>query len=245
MIFTPKNKNEITPVIKINDNRIDRVSEFCFLGVNIDGKMTWNSHINKIATKISRTIGLFHKLKYFLPIFTMRTLYCSLILPHLTYCNLAWGKNITRLNKLQKKAVRAITNSKFNAHTEPLLKLLNLLNIKDTYILNNLKFYYKYIHNILPPYFQTYEFKLTSEMHNYNTRTKQKYFIFPTNHKYAEYCARHQLPQILNQTNAVVLEKIHAHSFASFVNYVKHTCIENYQERCLVENCYICNSNNT
>ena len=93
MIFTPKNKNEITPVIKINDNRIDRVSEFCFLGVNIDDKMTWNSHINKIATKISRTIGLFHKLKYFLPIFTMRTLYCTLILPHLTYGNLAWGKN--------------------------------------------------------------------------------------------------------------------------------------------------------
>ena len=158
--------------------------------------MTWNSHINKVATKI------------------------------------------------RKKAVRAITNSKFNAHTEPLLKLLNLLNIKDTYILSNLKFYYKYIHNILPPYFQTYEFKLTSEMHNYNTRTKQKYFIFPTNHKYAEYCTRHQLPQILNQTNAVVLEKIHTHSIASFVNYVKQTCIENYQERCLEKNCYICNSNN-
>ena len=100
----------------------------------------------------------------------MRTLYCTLILPHLTYGNLAWGKNITRLNKLQKKAVRAITNSKFNAHTEPLLKLLNLLNIKDTYILSNLKFYYKYIHNILPHYFQTCDITLTSEMHNYNTR---------------------------------------------------------------------------
>ena len=73
---------------------------------------------------------------------------------------------------IAKKAVRAITNSKFNAHTEPLLKLLNLLNIKDTYILSILTFYYKYIHNILPPYFQTYEIKLTSEMHNYNTRSK-------------------------------------------------------------------------
>ena len=101
MIFTPQNKNEITTGIKINENRIDRVSEFCFLGVNIDDKMTWNNNINKIATKIGRTIGLFHK--YFLPIFTMQTLYCTLILPPLTYGNLAWGKNITRLNKLQKR----------------------------------------------------------------------------------------------------------------------------------------------
>ena len=87
MIFTPKiNKNKITPVIKINDDRIDGVSEVCFLGVNIEDKINWNSHINKIARKSSRTmIGLFHNLKYY---------------------NLAWGKNITRVNKLQKSCAR-------------------------------------------------------------------------------------------------------------------------------------------
>ena len=43
-------------------------------------------------------------------------------------------------------------------------------------------------------------------MDNYNTRTKSKQFIFPTNH--AEYyTSRHKLQQILNQTNDAMLEK--------------------------------------
>ena len=82
MIFTPKNKNVLSPILKIKNNIIERVSEFCFLGVNLDDKMTWNSHINKIASKISRTVGLFNKIKQFLPLATLRILYCSLILPY-------------------------------------------------------------------------------------------------------------------------------------------------------------------
>ena len=131
MIFTPKNKNVLSPILKIKNNIIERVSEFCFLGVNLDDKMTWNSHINKIASKISRTVGLFNKIKHFLPLATLRILYCSLILPYLSYGNLSWEKNVTRLNTLQKRAIRAITCSKYNSHTIPLLKSLKLLKIND------------------------------------------------------------------------------------------------------------------
>ena len=79
-------------LLKIKNNIIEILSEFCFLGVNLDDKMTWNSHINKIASKISRTVGLFNKIRHFLPLATLRILYCSLILPYLNYGNLSWGK---------------------------------------------------------------------------------------------------------------------------------------------------------
>ena len=59
MIFTNKNKTVLNPILKIKNNVIERVSEFCFLGVNVDDKMTWNSLINKIATKINRTVGYY------------------------------------------------------------------------------------------------------------------------------------------------------------------------------------------
>ena len=81
-------------------------------------------------------------------------------------------------------------------------------------------------------------------MHNYNTRTKQKYFIFPTNHKYSEYCTRHQLPQILNQTNAAVLEKIHTHSFASLGKICKTYLHRKLLRKMPCRKCYIYNSNN-
>ena len=55
----------------------------------------------------------------------------SLILPHLQYCILSWGFKSDRIFKLQKRAVRIIACSKYNAHTEPLLKTLNLFKIED------------------------------------------------------------------------------------------------------------------
>ena len=82
-------------------------------------------------------------------------------------------ENVTRL---QKRATRAITCSKFDSHTEPLLKLLKLLKINDIYVLNNLTFYYKYIHKMLPPFFGTFEITFSSHIHAYNTRQKDIFY---------------------------------------------------------------------
>ena len=48
-----------------------------------------------------------------------------------------------------------MTNSKYNAHTDPLFKSLNFLNIDDLIKVYTLKFYFKLIHNDLPPYFNS------------------------------------------------------------------------------------------
>ena len=44
---------------------ISKVSIFNFLGVTLNEKLNWNSHINKISCKISRGIGMMYKLKCF------------------------------------------------------------------------------------------------------------------------------------------------------------------------------------
>ena len=122
MIFHSKGKNinDIVPVIKLQNNPISKVSNFNFLGVTLNEKLNWNSHIDKISCKISRCLGMMYKLKHFLPQPILKMLYTSLILPHFHYGILAWGMFSTRLFKLQKKAVRMINNSKYNAHTDPL-----------------------------------------------------------------------------------------------------------------------------
>ena len=97
--------------------------------------MTWSAHINKVACKISRTIYTLTRLKKFLPLSILKMLYNSLILPHLSYGILTWGSKPGRLIKLQKWAIRTINNSKYNSHTEPLLKKNNLLKITDIYII--------------------------------------------------------------------------------------------------------------
>ena len=44
--------------------------------------------------KIARSIGILYKVKNILPEYILKTLYNSLLLPHLTYGILAWGNNI-------------------------------------------------------------------------------------------------------------------------------------------------------
>ena len=110
---------------------MNKVTDFNFLGLTIDQHLTWNGHVQKISNKISRPLGIMCKLKQFLPQNILRILYNSLILPHLQYCVLSWGFKSDRIFKLQKRAVRIITCSKYNAHTGPLLKRLNLFKIED------------------------------------------------------------------------------------------------------------------
>ena len=74
----------------------------------------------------------------------LRTIYNSLILPHIDYSILVWGFNSSRIPKFPKRVVHMISCSKFNVHTEPLFKTLKLLKVEDIFKIITHKFYYKY-----------------------------------------------------------------------------------------------------
>ena len=83
-----------------------------YLGILIDRHLSWKHQIDYISTKISKSVGLFAKLRHFVPQTTLITLYCSLIYPYLNYGVCAWGQaSISLLNKiliLQKRVLRFI-----------------------------------------------------------------------------------------------------------------------------------------
>merc|ERR1712082_187146 len=118
----------------------------------LDECLIWNSHIQRIAGKISVVNGALCRLKKFLPAEILKTIHNALVQPHLNYGVLLWGNNTKRLLKLQKLAIRSITCSKYNSHTDPLFLQLKLLKIQDIYKISVLKFYYKYNKDILPNY---------------------------------------------------------------------------------------------
>ena len=73
----------IQPNIQINGSNIEFVNNFVFLGITINNKLNWNSHINKVTNKISKTVGILNKLRSFLPSGVLQTIYNTLILPHM------------------------------------------------------------------------------------------------------------------------------------------------------------------
>ena len=243
MIFHHRQRkiDEFIPDIRINDSPIERVTDFNFLGLQIDQHLNWNAHIQKCSNKISRTLGVMNRLKRHLPTKILRVLYNSLVLPHLQYAILRWGSKLSRLSKLQKMAIRVVTCSKFNAHTEPLFKSLNLLKLEDMLYVSVLKLHYRLCHGNLPAYVTNLFTRVVpGTTHDYDLRPSG-IFKMPTTHTcVAERCIRFILPKIINDTDPSVADKVYTHSFQGFTNYVKVTKINSYATRCLIANCYIC-----
>ena len=109
--------------INLNDTTLERVKYTKFLGVLINECLTWKKHIECISKTISRNIGVISKLKHSLPLRILRSLYYTLVLPYLSYGLLIWGSahktHLDKLIKLQKWAIRTISNSHYRAHTPP------------------------------------------------------------------------------------------------------------------------------
>ena len=79
------------PEFKIDDNEIEVVDNFVFLGLNNNKNLNWKHHIDCISIKISRTIVIIKRLRHVVPFAVLVMLYNSLILLHINYCILAWG----------------------------------------------------------------------------------------------------------------------------------------------------------
>ena len=140
---------------------------------------------------------MLNKQKNVLPQHIKTIIYNTLILPHLNCCILCWGFKSNRVFALQKKAVRIITCSKYNAHTEPLFKTVKLLKLTDLLKLRELIFYYKFIHRLLPIPLQNWHIIRNTNIHE---------------HTFARHCLRHDLPNTLNNTCELVKGKIYTHS---------------------------------
>ena len=71
MIFTNRNIPYHIGNLHLNNQIIDFVSNYKFLGVYFDSALKFSIHISYICNKVSRSLGLFWKLKDFLPLVCM------------------------------------------------------------------------------------------------------------------------------------------------------------------------------
>ena len=206
--------------------------------------MTWKPHINKISSKIARTIGTIHRLKHFLPRSILLTLYNSLILPYINYGVVSWGHNMGRITKLQKKAVRAMTKSKYNAHTEPLMKTHKILKASDVYKIACLKVQFKYNKNLLPLYFDDM-FAPIESTHQYGLRPKEN--VMPqSNTVSASSSVRYCIPKVCKESESIFLEKMsEIKTVQNYSKFLKTALVSSYSEICTRKKCFVCSNNNS
>ena len=207
--------------------------------------MNWNTHINYIASKISRTVGLLYRLKDIYPQSVLLTLYNTLILPHFHYCLLLWGSSIKEnhpLHMLQKKAVRIIDNSHYNiAHTEPICKVYRLLKLPDMFSIALWKFYHILMNNKLPECFSIMKPKLPVIIQHYEIQNPVLH-LPAIKHKFAENLLQYCLIKHINEEHyfSMMSDKVQRTSFYSFKVFIKHRVLDTYKSTCEIVECKAC-----
>ena len=123
------------PNLEMNGAVLPLTEQVKYSGIILDNQLSFKSHIDSIAKKISKLVGIFYKIKDYVPYHIMLQMYYTLIYPYLHYCVIVWGHtkkkvHINSLHLIQKKIVRIITGSSNLAHTNELFYKTQILKIQ-------------------------------------------------------------------------------------------------------------------
>ena len=188
------------PLLEINQCVIKRVQSIKFLGVIVDENLNWKNHIDLVHNKISKSVGILYKASKLLNLSCLKSIYFALIHSYINYANAAWASSPkTELNKIlvkQKQAVRIIFHEDRLAHSRPLLKKLNALNVYQVNLYQVASFMYQMKHNTSPKIFNE---SFSNVEHFYPTRFATNSFQLPRSSKTSKFSITLRGPKLWNQ----------------------------------------------
>ena len=98
----------------LSSNKID------LLGVTIDTKLSFNSHITKICSKASRQLNALKRFGCYIPLDTRKILANSFIISNFNYCPLVWyfsmAKQLQKIEKIQERVLRFLHKDYVSDH---------------------------------------------------------------------------------------------------------------------------------
>ena len=176
-ISNNKNNQQIVINLLLNGVSLQRVDTIKFLGVTFDSRLDWKEHIKEIFSSLLKFTSIFYKLRNKIPLHTIKSLYYSTVYPKILYGIEIYANTYpTHLNSLivlNNKILRIAQSKPLHTPILSLYREFNTLPIDLLFKFNILQFTHKlYYHkNLLPAAFRSY-FRLNSEIHEHDTRSK-------------------------------------------------------------------------
>jgi hypothetical protein len=224
--------------LKMDGIPIKRTKTFNMLGLTLNETISWNDHTDKIAKKVGAAIGVLYRLRHTLPKKALMTIYNSLILSHLHYCNILWGSTPGKLFLLQQKALRAVTFSDISTHCNQICKKISTLLLMD---IHRQKIYniYKLLNDgLLPPRIRTL---LHSSAHGGYSNAESRN-ITPTQMKNIKFEIPYTLKVNANPEILAYLEGADTRNikYTYTKKRIKEMMIDTYPARCSLLECRTC-----
>ena len=156
-----------------NNNAIERVDEFKYLGVKFDSKLSWSAQVDNVSKTISKRTGIIKRIKYFLPYKTTVMLSNALVIPHFDYGSMVWSNfNVEYHNRLQvlhNNLARIILSADIRTPTNDLMNTLQWVKLDKRWHNTLLMTVFKCLKNEYPSYLSS-QFDFVHDNHNHITR---------------------------------------------------------------------------
>lgn len=117
--------------------KISPVTDVKYLGIKIDAKLKWDTHVNYVLKKLRKLVYRFKCLRDVLDINQLKILYHSLIESHLNYGILGWGGvldcHLRKLDTLQKRLLKIIFKKEITYSSDVLFKEVKVMDTRMLY----------------------------------------------------------------------------------------------------------------
>uniref|UniRef100_A0A914BXJ0 Reverse transcriptase n=1 Tax=Acrobeloides nanus TaxID=290746 RepID=A0A914BXJ0_9BILA len=153
MVMSLAKAHQKTPLrITLDQEEIENVENIRYLGVDLDPKLSFKNHVQRIATKTKQAIGALSRTVHkWAPIGTFEKLYKTTVEPIMLYCVEAWYPNQhslqDRLERVQRMAARQIHRD----YRQPYASLLEATGWKPlsrVAVERRIKLAYQYHHGL-------------------------------------------------------------------------------------------------
>ncbi len=146
-----------------------------YLGVMMDEKLNWKSHVEYVFTKLIKFTGIFYKIRDFVPTTCLKKLYFSFVYPHLLFgieVYVADCDNVLdRLQKLNNRILPILLREKRDSHVSDLYVKYHVLPISSLYRMKLLQIAHKCLHHrIIMPSIYHDIFLFNNNIHHHDTR---------------------------------------------------------------------------
>ena len=174
-----KKRSPLLSDLYLNNSTLQSTSDFCDLGLVTNCNLSWNNHIDKIASKANRILGLIKRTcRGLKDVPTLRTLYLALVRSQLEFCSVVWSPyqacNIMKLERIQRRATKLIlkTTDEYQQRREK----LNLLSLEQRRFLFDVLFLYKALNGHIDVDLSNYV-QFFKESDHYMLRRKDDYTL--------------------------------------------------------------------
>ena len=143
--------------------------------ITIDKYLNFEAHLDSLAKKLSRAVGILAKVRHYVQKQTLINIYYSIFNSHLIYGTQNWihGNNekINKIQTLQNKAIKIISFAQARTPAKPLLKNLSIVSLRDYNMIQNCLLVHDVLNRNIPEPFIGF-FEINQNPHSTRSATR-------------------------------------------------------------------------